>query len=132
MKINDLIQILKEQTRKEALPGIPLLDRDADLLRVLLAWPLAKISIRDREIKQSPSSTRDIWETCWNSIKVDMRDLAKKSGIIDLERTRKAFDGARGLSMIYPDGTPNTSLSGFLAWRQGKDLKRVMEGQKHE
>lgn len=91
--------------------------QDADLQRVLAAWPMVARTL--------PSGVSgDTWESLWAGVEYDERELLEMTGL-QLGRAVTAWRRARALRLVYPDG----SLHKFGRMVLQKKLKEGLGGK---
>lgn len=76
---------------------------DRDLQRVLAAWPMAGRAVVCELPFFAPEAVPE-WDALWRCVAVDERGLMELSGLAS-GRALVAYRRARGLRLIYPDGS---------------------------
>ena len=74
--------------------------QDRDLQRILSVWPL----VARRVVAQPLDVTLGDWPGLWACVEVDEAGLDAVAGL-PVGRSKIAFNRARSLRLIYPDGT---------------------------
>lgn len=99
MNRKELIELWRSREVKEA---AALVVEDKALQKVLAAWPMVEIA--ERGFPELSMGRSEVWDTVWSGLDVDVAGLAALAGLQE-GLAVQAFKRARGLRLIYPDGT---------------------------
>ena len=110
---------LEEFKNEESPEQIMCLRDNPALQRVVAAWPYA----RRRAAARPRSSGDDPWEAEWRAIDIDLADLRTKAAVHDQD-VGALFETAKGMRLIYPDGTVNQYARQYIRALIIKELPR--------
>jgi hypothetical protein len=99
MDRQELIEHWRSQEVKET---AALVVEDKTLQRVLAAWPM--VGTVDSGIPCFAPGEDESWDGVWSGTWTDLERLAGFAGL-QLGQAVRAFSRAKGLRLIYPDGT---------------------------
>lgn len=75
---------------------------DKSLQKVLAAWPM--VPVTDSGIPCFAPEDAGSWDAVWSGLQVELAQLASLAGLQQGPAVQ-AFNRAKGLRLIYPDGT---------------------------
>lgn len=99
MNRQDLIEHWRSLEVKET---AALVVQDKALQRVLAAWPM--VLVTDSGIPCFAPEDAGSWDAVWSGLKVELGLLASLAGLQQGPAVQ-AFNRAKGLRLIYPDGS---------------------------
>lgn len=99
MDRQDLIEHWRSLEVKET---AALVVEDKTLQKVLAAWPM--VGVADGGIPCFAPDDAGSWDGVWSGLKVSLESLASLAGL-QQGPAAQAFIRAKGLRLIYPDGT---------------------------
>lgn len=99
MDRQELIEHWRSQEVKEA---AALVVEDKTLQKVLAAWPM--VGVVDSGIPCFAPDDAGSWDAVWSGLKVSLDALAALAGLQQGPAVQ-TFNRAKGLRLIYPDGT---------------------------
>ena len=114
MNRQDLIEHWRSQEVKET---AALVVEDKTLQKVLAAWPM--VGVGDSELAHFAPDDAASWEAVWSGLKIDQAALAELAGLQHGPAVQ-AFNRAKRLRLIYPDGTVH-DLARMVLQRRIKD-----------
>lgn len=101
---------------KENPEVILLVADDADLIRIIVAWPNTAVRKSRRPTRLRSDCEHEIWEWLWKNTKFSRAELLWKSGISEHGFGRK-LETLIGNRVLYPDGTVNSFVHRYLRER---------------
>jgi hypothetical protein len=110
---------LDEFKNEESPEQIMCLRDNPALQRVVAAWPY----VRRKAAPKPRPSTDDPWEAEWRAIDVDLAELRTKAAVYEQD-VEALFETARGMRLIYPDGTVNQYARQYIRALIIKELPR--------
>ncbi|TMW77975.1 hypothetical protein FG147_02455 [Thauera sp. UPWRP] len=94
---------------------------DKALQKVLAAWPM--VGVTDSGIEHFSPDDAASWDAVWSGLRVDLATLAQVAGLQHGPATL-AFNRAKALRLIYPDGTVHATARMVLM----KRIKDALSG----
>jgi len=124
---------LKNRCEKRGALSAPVLERDPQLMELVLMWPTMPVARKaspksGSKTKKMRSEESMIAEAAWNGVKLDYSDWAKRMGM-ETEDFKALFKRAKGMNLIWPDGTSNELLQQYLTAKLGRQMMRAMNSQ---
>ncbi len=116
----DLLSTLKAEEKSGALVFVY---QDKDLRRTLVAWTMMRID-RPGDWDSVPRS----WDGLWAKVKFDMAQLATHLDTYDAHAWH-LFERAKGLRLIYPDGTLHSAAQKLIEELLQQELPKPKRGK---
>lgn len=114
MDRQDLIEHWRSQEVKET---AALVVEDKTLQKVLAAWPM--VGVLPSELEHFEPDEPESWNAVWSGLRVNVDALAELAGL-QHGMAVQAFNRAKRLRLIYPDGTIH-DLARMVLQRRIKD-----------
>lgn len=114
MNRQELIEHWRSQEVKEA---AALVVEDKTLQKVLAAWPM--VGVVESDIEHFEPDDPESWDAVWSGLRIDQAALAELAGLQHGPAVQ-AFNRAKRLRLIYPDGTVH-DLARMVLQRRIKD-----------
>ncbi len=116
-----LKEYLEQQKAGSTNDGILVLLRSRYLQDFCLAWRNADVEFKGDKSYKKPSLER-----CWQQCQYDLESISQVAGV-PYSRSAQIFEQAKGLSLIYPDGSLNQNALRVLNQMAQQEIRRLTE-----